>query len=168
MEGYFFVDSIDGVIYEPDLTTFEPFEHPTPFVNDSLLVTSLISHVLFQRHDYDVTRYGNSDTPARFPTSQFTHFGLVATVEEEPRFYEKTLELKNVCNSSKFPRASQAMLDTKRKDGDELYKVDYDDPHVVHISHSTGSGRSGRLLPLRWCPSDSQTSLLCPILEVRG
>ena len=45
--------------------------------------------MLFQRYDYDVTSYGKIDTSARFLTSQFTHFGLVPTAEEEPSFMDK-------------------------------------------------------------------------------
>ena len=56
-------------------------------------------------------------------------------------------------------------IDTKREDGDELYKVNYDDPRCGSYSSQY---QSVRLLPLRWCPGDSKTSLLCPILVERG
>jgi hypothetical protein len=96
-ESMYTVMPVPDTVYDPPPGTVKvPFVGSLPHVHE-LLVSRLVTgkQVLFSRADYSIPLYGKVNPRCHFPTSQFTHFGLIAAGEDHGvlDFYQDTLGL---------------------------------------------------------------------------
>lgn len=141
-----------AVIYDQG-DKFEPFRDKQLGVREFFLVRPETRQLLFQRFGYSLAHYGKVNPDVLFPTSQFTHMGMIIHADDNRvlRFYDEVLGLMRVRDTegeSSYEKSVTGRQVFELRPGERYYSTDFDDPRSSRTE--LAKVRSGRLKIIRF------------------
>jgi len=139
------------IIYNKE-RKMRPFIDPAVGVREMLLVQPLTRQVLFQRFEYSLPNYGQTNDEAMFKASQITHMGMVIRDDSKAtlKFYEDVLGLLRVRDdvetTYESSQAGRQIFDLQP--GESFFVTAFDDPRSSVTDWQ--AARSGRLYVVRF------------------